>query len=363
MAGAASSPAPARRRWIALLLALPLGALAAEGLVRVIGLEAMPLTHTVGATIRKVDDPALGFANRVGASMRLEYRERAGDPPRVVVMNVNQQGFRGPKVKRAKPSDVLRIACIGDSHTFGYGVADDETWPARLQVALGKKNADGRRIQVLNCGVSAHDTPQEVRWLETKVMGFNPDIVLLQYYVNDAAIRGLADPGDPDPLVALTHPRREGALRTMRDVSRLFDVACDRVYRYQSLRVYAAERRAHYTEGNPGWTAVREALRRAHELTTLEDVAFGVVLFPFLVRGDDFLTSHDSFEIVKEFLARERIPFTDPEPAFLEVDVDGMRVSDMDYHANGAGYDLFAGEVADWVRQRGLVDPSTARDQ
>src|SRR5690606_816138 len=141
----------------------------------------------------------------------------------------------------------------------------------------------------------------------------DPDVVILQFYVNDPAVRG-AGGGASDALVELPHPRRGGRVATLRRCSRLRDVLFDRVHRRRSLSVYAEERLGLYAPESVGWRAVTEALREIRDVLDARGVAFGVALFPFLVRQGDALTSHDAFERVEAFLEEARIPCLDPEP-------------------------------------------------
>jgi lysophospholipase L1-like esterase len=49
----------------------------------------------------------------------------------VYEVRVNELGFRGPAARGS-------IVALGDSFTYGWGVAEDETWPARLAVLHGR---------------------------------------------------------------------------------------------------------------------------------------------------------------------------------------------------------------------------------
>ena len=42
-------------------------------------------------------------------------------------ISINDQGFRGPSVNRAKPEGTVRIVCLGGSSVFGTGNTDDGT--------------------------------------------------------------------------------------------------------------------------------------------------------------------------------------------------------------------------------------------
>jgi lysophospholipase L1-like esterase len=72
---------------------------------------------------------------------------------------------------------------IGDSVTFGSGVALGERFSDRLEVLLGERL--GREVEVLNFGVGGYDTLQEVATLEDVGLRFQPDLVIVGYCVND----------------------------------------------------------------------------------------------------------------------------------------------------------------------------------
>src|SRR5690606_17281214 len=57
----------------------------------------------------------------------------------------NAEGFRGPR--EYGPRGPVRVAAVGDSWTFGWGVDDEDAWPARLEGLLQRKW--GRPVEVL----------------------------------------------------------------------------------------------------------------------------------------------------------------------------------------------------------------------
>src|SRR5262245_49737140 len=62
---------------------------------------------------------------------------------------LNSEGYRTSEFARVKPPQAMRIACIGDSWTFGMNVEQDRTYPSRL-VALLHEARPGLRAEVLN---------------------------------------------------------------------------------------------------------------------------------------------------------------------------------------------------------------------
>ena len=76
-------------------------------------------------------------------------------------------------------ANAIRVALLGGSTTFGSGVTDAETWPARLQAILGSD------YQVSNYGVPGYSTAENVIQLALVVPESRPDIVVLYEGWND----------------------------------------------------------------------------------------------------------------------------------------------------------------------------------
>ena len=101
---------------VSLLVALALG----ELMVRLIAPQ--PLLHDPDAFVA---DP------RLLARLRPGFRDTVVTTEFSSTWSINADGHRGPRAgERGSPR--LRIAALGDSFTFGYGVEEDEAWPRRL---------------------------------------------------------------------------------------------------------------------------------------------------------------------------------------------------------------------------------------
>src|SRR5215467_1125268 len=64
---------------------------------------------------------------RLGWVMKPDQHSYTIDKPVII----NHEGFRSEEIVPQKDRSNLRIICLGDSQTFGNGVAQDETYPAR----------------------------------------------------------------------------------------------------------------------------------------------------------------------------------------------------------------------------------------
>lgn len=100
----------------------------------------------------------------------------------------------------------VTIAVLGDSLTAGYGLAQDDAFPAQLERALKARGLD---VRVLNAGVSGDTTAGGLARLDW-MLGDKPDAVIVELGANDA-LRGLDVKGVEGNLDAiLERLAREG---------------------------------------------------------------------------------------------------------------------------------------------------------
>jgi len=96
---------------------------------------------------------------------------------------INAQGFRDTADwTRAKPEGTFRVLVLGDSHTQGYEVAQDETYARVIERLLARR---GLEAEVLNTGVSGFSTAEALAFLESEGLAYAPDAVVLGFFRND----------------------------------------------------------------------------------------------------------------------------------------------------------------------------------
>jgi len=349
----------ARVRIAALVLALPAGLLLAEGVVRAFGLGSFPRPEVQGAVFGPSPDARLGFENIPGGTQRIVYRARSGAVLRDVVSQVNALGFRGAPVADPKPEGTFRIACLGDSHTFGYGVGEGESWPCVLERIL-RARPDGARCEVMNCGVNAYDAEQSVALLELRVERFRPDLVLLGFFVNDTALRGVPAPPEEEPpswILRLTDPHRGGLVGALRRRSRFVDLVADGIFNRTSAAYFARSRSALFGDRFEGWIRVQAALERTARRLEAGGVGFAVLLIPLLVEQDGHTGSTEAMRTVRAFCDARSIRCIDLEPAFAGRDLARLRVHPADFHADAEAHRILGEEVARRIVDAGLLGP------
>lgn len=92
----------------------------------------------------------------------------------------NPDGWRDLSYPMKKPDNVYRIAAIGCSRTFGYGVNMQESYPKVLENILGQRIDDN--IEVMNFGVNGYGLDQMALNYSKNIRKYDPDLVILQLY-------------------------------------------------------------------------------------------------------------------------------------------------------------------------------------
>lgn len=346
---------PAWRLWLLRLVlvcaSLLMGLGIAEVSVRAFGLEAPPRPGAPeGKKIRYVPGPSGDRRNAPGIYNQ-SYQLTRSEAPRITTITIDRRGFR-TGVPPVDATPATTIACLGDSYTFGYGVDDDETWPYLLREALNEGRVPPV-FETVNAGVNGMNTQQEATFLKEHVIRCNPGLVLLGFYLNDAAIGANAagnthELNEPPPLYQFVN--NNSTFTALRRRSQLFDMVGDRLVKNEYLEFLGSSRSQLYGDDAPGWKKCQAELLRMRDLCARRQSKFAVVLYPLLCHQGEKLATHDAYEKVASYLQSIEVPFLDLEPEFLKHDVDQLRVHPLDAHPNGDGHRIAARAIAAWLR-------------
>ena len=103
-----------------------------------------------------------------------------------VPVRINAMGLRGPARSYEKPSGVTRILFLGDSVTFGYRVANEDTFAHQVERRLRQLGHD---VESINAGVGGYSPWQEHAYLEREGLRYEPDVVVLSFVLNDVTTK------------------------------------------------------------------------------------------------------------------------------------------------------------------------------
>ena len=126
-------------------------------------------------------DPDLFWRLRPGLTLPADAHPFAG-------LVSSAQGLREDHlVPRAKPPGEIRILFLGDSVTFGYRLANEECFVELVEREL-RTRVPGARVECINAGVPGSSLFQGMRFLVTRGLGFEPDLVVLEFGWNDKGL-------------------------------------------------------------------------------------------------------------------------------------------------------------------------------
>ena len=250
-------------------------------------------------------------------------------------VSINSQGLRGPEVAPRAEADVRRLVTMGDSLTFGWGVEEQDTYSRVLERML---NADGRRYEVINAGVGNYNTSQEVAWFKERGLSYEPDEVILGFYINDA---------EPTPRKSAGWLASRSYVYVI--VSSLWDALQRKVGLKKGYLEYYADL---YDDRNPGWRDCQAALQELIRICRARGIRLTVALLPELHDVEATYPFGFVHERVAAFVSGQGASVIDLDGAFRGHEPKTLWVSPGDAHPNALAQRiiaerLFAGMTAE----------------
>ena len=97
-------------------------------------------------------------------------------------LKFNSKGFRGEDFSSEKSSDVYRIIMVGGSTMLGAEVDNNSTIPSILQKMFDSHNFE---VEIINAGISGGNSITELALIESKLVNYNPDLIIMYDGWND----------------------------------------------------------------------------------------------------------------------------------------------------------------------------------
>jgi hypothetical protein len=134
---------------------------------------------------------------------------------------INSKGLRDREFAYAKPARTIRMLCLGDSFTCGYGVQAKQTFPKVLEALLNQQGGTSATWQVLNAGIGSTGTAHQLAFFQSEGYKYDPDFLLVCFFPGndfwDNIISGLYSMKDKG-LVKHDAPKTGG--RTIQQVAK-----------------------------------------------------------------------------------------------------------------------------------------------
>ena len=262
--------------------ALVLCAVGGEIVTRLLDRDIAP-EAIVNAQMRPVIDPDKPiYYLRPGAVINSD----GGNPN--ATAHINSIGYRGDEFVKEKSEGTFRVVCLGDSFTYGHGVNQDEMYPAQLE-ALLNGSGDPRRFQVYNFGVGGYNTEQEWITLRDRAGDYDPDMVTLQYVLDDTTLSRVVLDGTRfvrDRSVNVIHFEEEPVPVSipLPEFLSMPLLRHSHFYRFLSRRVYVLRKKWSESPGRAQWRAghdnCKESIRKIRDASAKRGIPFLLLIFP-----------------------------------------------------------------------------------
>jgi lysophospholipase L1-like esterase len=277
------------------------------------------------------------------------------------VAEENAFGFRTVHQTMSRTPGVPRILALGDSYTWGEKIpSTDSIWPSLLEAEL-RRLSPGRPTEVVNISRAGWSTADEARALERIGWQFQPDRLLIQFYLNDH------DPpvGDPKFMRRLGKPPavlKGGALQSSA-LANLLRVKYWETLGQSALHANLIE---NYEDGSPGWRRVSGGLRQIAASARAHGVPATLVLFTAFPPGHWTPGSYPYRQLHRKVARRaeaEGMEVLDLTSAYAAEGGDWSQwwVTPYDRHPNSAAHLVAARAIAAYLAERGWATDSSAR--
>lgn len=97
---------------------------------------------------------------------------------------MSKPDLRDPRSEIPPRNGDFRVLIVGDSFAWGAGVHTQDAFPFRLEQQLNARSA-ARKYEVINWSHAGWSTRHQVNSLDGKLAGLNPDLILLNFVLND----------------------------------------------------------------------------------------------------------------------------------------------------------------------------------
>lgn len=118
------------------------------------------------------------ITRRLQPDTRFVHTSRDG----VWQFHINSQGFRADRdYSYGKLEGIFRLLIVGDSHTQGMEVGQQETFSHLLD----GRSCKGQTLETINAGISGSGTSEQKVFYDAEGSKYSPDAVIVGFFAND----------------------------------------------------------------------------------------------------------------------------------------------------------------------------------
>ena len=253
---------------------------------------------------------------------------------------INTDGLRDRTHLEHAAADTLRVVCLGDSVTYGYGVSWEKSYPRFLERELNKSG----NVEVFNVALPGWSTRQQRIAYERIVRRYRPDYVILGVCLNDIPEmhNNLASP--PPRFVGMLYRHSNFVRCLLPGQQHEIHQVAELLTHPDAPRVRAA------------WEMALQEIHSLARMVEADGAQFGLLVFPFRRQVLPDPPPAGPQEEFRQYCQTEKVRFWDAREALQQLGTQGF----IDYdHLSAEG----ATAVARQISQSRWIAPHPARDK
>lgn len=261
----------------------------------------------------KTQDPVLGHVHKKNKESTLQN----------VKIKLNSLGMRSPEPN----PDKKKILFIGSSISLGWGIENEDSYAKIVGKKLNKENLN---YQVLNASVGNYNTFRYVENFLRNQTVIDPEIIVINYFVNDAEILPMGSGNfllkNSELAASLTI-----ALKKM-----LANKGEGLQEHYNAL----------YDPENEGYQIMENSLAKLAQYANTKGIKVYLVMIPDIHFLEDypFLPVHNKMNVISE---RYGFDFIDLYGTLENLSFDQLQIIPGDSHPNEYGHKLIGNKLSE----------------
>lgn len=266
---------------------------------------------------------------------------------------LNTIGLRDREYTTPKHKNSKRILILGDSFTFGSGVADDSAiFPERLEQQLNADLADKETtVEILNGGLMGSLTGDWVELLSRVKDNFQPNVILVVFFLRDGT-RTTAMGSFFEPIRKKIVKQNQTAFAYRHSYAyRIIKDLRDRQYISKNYTKALTDSYFGDTEQTKEWAVAQRNLLQIKSISNQIHAKIGLVVFPVLVELNNQYPFSKICDLLSDFSKRNDIATLNLLPAFIGQNAPDLWVSAYDQHPNAFAHAIAATTIAPFLRQ------------